>query len=166
MRTDECTKCGARAKVVRGHYEFTESGLPVVLENIDLVKCAKCGNVDPIIPKPTQLMATLAKAVIMKSHPLNGAELRFLRKHLGKNGEDFAKLLHVDKTFLSKWENDANPIGDQSDRLIRLIVAGLLEDFRKEEIVWTIKHLPDISDETSAEHIVVDPQKMSYRYVA
>ena len=45
-------------------------------------------------------------------------------------------------------------------------VYTLTKDFPKEEIAWTITHLPEISDETSSEHIVLDTQKMSYRYVA
>jgi len=36
-------------------------------------------------------------------------------------GEEFSKLLKIDKTTLSKWENNADPVGEQSDRLIRTI---------------------------------------------
>lgn len=167
MRTDECSNCGAPAEVVRADYDFSaEAGLTVVLEGIDVVQCKKCGNVDPIIPKLGPLMRVLAKALIEKRYPLTGPEVRFLRKHLGKSGDDFAKLLHVDRTVLSRWENGANAIGDQSDRLIRLIAAGKIETFKKDEIAWTIDHFLEISDENGPSSLVIDPQRMSYRYVA
>ena len=111
-------------------------------------------------------MSTLARAVISKPYRLNGAEVRFLRKHLGKTGEDFSKLLHVTKSTLSKWETGDLPVGDQSDHLIRLITAGLIDNFNKQDIIGAITHLPDIKAETSSKSILVDPQKMSYRYAA
>ena len=70
-RTEEgirCSNCGAGARVVRGTYRFTESGLEnVKLRGIDLIKCPKCKNVDPIIGRLNDLMRLLAVAVIAKT---------------------------------------------------------------------------------------------------
>ena len=132
VKTEECTNCGAQGEMVRGSYEFNESGLPVVLEHVELVRCAECGNVDAIIPRAGPLLDLLALAVISKTYRLNGKDVRFLRSHLGKGGEDFAGLLHVDKTVLSKWENNAIPVGEQSDRLIRLIAMNLTQSKNKD----------------------------------
>jgi DNA-binding transcriptional regulator YiaG len=161
-----CSACGEKVRITHDDYVWNDVDLPVILEDIELLQCVTCGNVDPVIPKLGPLMRTLAKAVIEKPYPLRGGEVRFLRKHLAKTGEEFAKLLHVDKTAISKWENDATPIGDQSDRLIRLIAAGLIENFKKADVAWTITHFPDISDDTSSKRISIDPQNMSYRYDA
>lgn len=50
MKKTECGKCGADAKIVRGDYEFRETGLrDLVLLDIQLIQCGKCGNVDPIL---------------------------------------------------------------------------------------------------------------------
>ena len=70
------------------------------------------------------LMRALALAVIRKPYRLRGEEVRFLRKFLRMTGEELPRLLHVDKTTLSKWEHSEDPVGDQSDRLLRLIALG------------------------------------------
>lgn len=127
MRREECTNCGMEAPVVRGNCRFDQIGLRVQLERIDLVKCPNCGNVDPIIPNLDGLMDSLALAVIGKPYSLCGKEVRFLRKYMGKSQEEFAKLIPVDSTTLSKWENDQQEIGPQSDKLIRLLVLNLSE---------------------------------------
>jgi DNA-binding transcriptional regulator YiaG len=46
-----------------------------------------------------------------------GEEVRFLRKSLGWSGSDFAKHMGVAEETVSRWENDAAPIGPQADRL-------------------------------------------------
>jgi hypothetical protein len=98
--------------MVRGDYEFKESGLrDVVLLDIELVKCGECGNVDPVLFRLEELMHLVAVAVLQKQYRLEGEELRFLRKHSELTQEEFAKLLHVDKTTLSKWENDRTASG-------------------------------------------------------
>jgi DNA-binding transcriptional regulator YiaG len=125
MRKEECTNCGNTAPVIRGNYRFDEIGLPVQLERIDLVKCPNCGNVDPIIPDLDGLMDCLALGVIFKREKLNGKEIRFLRKYLGKNQEEFASLVPTDATTLSKWENDLQAQGLKSDRLLRLLILNV-----------------------------------------
>ena len=52
-----------------------------------------------------------------------GEEVRFLRKSLGWSGADFARHMGVAEETVSRWENDATPIGPQADRLLRLMVA-------------------------------------------
>ena len=124
VKTEECGNCGAEAAVVRGAYAMKESGLKnVVLHGIDLVRCEQCGNVDPIIPRLNDLMRTLALAVITKPYRLLGNEVRFLRKFLGMTQDELSRWIHVDKTTLSKWENDEDPVGEQSDLLIRALAV-------------------------------------------
>lgn len=126
-----CSSCGSPARVVRGGYRFQESGLPhVLLVNIDIIQCTACGNEDPIIPHLNELMSVLALAVIKKPCPLNGQEVRFLRKYLKMTGEQFARHLGMTKFHVSKLENDADPIGPQSDRLIRAITVCLGADLK------------------------------------
>jgi len=163
--TMTCSNCGAKAEVVRGEYNFKDSGLPVVLEGIEFVKCGACGNVDPIIPKLSKIMRLIALAVIRKPYRLTGAEVRFLRKFLHMNGADFSALLKVDKTTLSKWENDAIEIGGQTDRLIRTIVLGLADGLQG-ELKEVIEQFTTISDEIRPLKIRMNTAKMSYEYAA
>lgn len=121
-KTDKCTRCGADAPIIRGTYHLRESALKnVVLQGIEIVRCRECGNEDPIIPRFNDMMRTLALAVIGKPYRLVGEEVRWLRKFLGLTQDELARLIHVDKTTLSKWENDEDPIGAQSDLLLRAI---------------------------------------------
>ena len=132
MNTIECSDCGSNTQIVHGCYEFKESGLSsVVLHGIEIVHCKKCGNDDPIIPNLSDLMRFLAVEVLGKPERLAGEEIRFLRKYLRMTGEEFSRLLDVDKTTLSKWENDADKVGEQSDRLIRIMALIMGEGLRE-----------------------------------
>lgn len=129
-----CSNCGQPAKKQRGDFPLIEQeGLQVRLYDADLIVFDACGNVDPIIPRMNDLMRAISAAIISKPYRITGAETRFLRKYLGMTGEQFSRLLHVDKTTLSKWENDEDPIGQQSDLLVRSYV--LLRDQKLRRLV-------------------------------
>ena len=132
MSMDVCSNCGAAAPMIRGDYDFRESGLDyVVLNNIEQVRCESCGNIDPFIRNPKRLLERLIVGVASKPGRLEGQDVRFIRKQLKMTQEAFGRLFHVDKTTVSKWENDADAIGEQSDLLIRS-VAITLSDVSKD----------------------------------
>jgi YgiT-type zinc finger domain-containing protein len=164
MKKAECSNCGAEARVVRGDYEFKESGLrDVVLLDIELVKCGKCGNVDPILFQVDDVMNLIAVAILQKPYRLLGEELRFLRKHVDLPQEEFAKLLHVDKTTLSKWENNEDPIGIQSDLWARTVVMS--RDKRLEKRAADhIRTFGKMANKQKRVRVEVDTQKHEYEY--
>ena len=164
----ECSNCGKDAKVVRGSYEFKECGLSnVTLQGIELIRCKHCENEDPIIPRVNDLMRYLAVAVICKPYQLRGEDVRFLRKHLRMTGAEFAHLMDVDKTTLSKWENNDDIIGSQSDRLIRVTVLALGEGLEEklDQLIRTV--FPNIRRSKRAPRvgIEINPQSLSHTYV-
>jgi transcriptional regulator with XRE-family HTH domain len=108
-------------------------------------------------------MRVIALAVIHMPYRLRGEEVRFLRHYLRMNGEEFSGLLHIDKTTLSKWENDDDRIGDQSDRLVRL-VALALGDGLKEQLEEVVRQFPKIQSTSRKISIRLDPRKLSYQY--
>ena len=117
-----CRECGSKATVVRKDYRFLESGLSnVLLKDIEVVACPKCKSVSPRIPQHDDLMRTIAVALIDKPSELAGGEVRFLRKYLGVGSEQFARMLGVDRSHLSRVENGALAIGRQTDRLVRVL---------------------------------------------
>lgn len=121
----KCSNCEEPAKIVHGNYKFKESGLDnVILCGIELIKCEGCGNEDPIIPALDDLFRTIALALVTKPYGLAGEEVRFLRKYMSLTGDEFSRMLHVDKTTLSKWENNDDPVGPQSDLAIRMMVMS------------------------------------------
>lgn len=164
FKTMPCSNCGAIAKVVRGDYPFKESALRnVVLLGIGLVKCDKCGNIDPIIPRVSVLMRTLALAVISQPYRLRGDQVCFLRKFLGKSGKEFCELLGINKATLSKWENGEDPVGASSDRLIRLVALGLGEGLH-EPIKPLLDRFAEIKNISRRPKIEIDTSNMSYQY--
>lgn len=158
-----CSNCGAKARVSRGDYRFLESGLKnVLLQDIDVLKCPKCENVDPIIPRANDLMRLLAIAVAGKPYRLTGDEVRFLRKYLRMTGDDFCRLIHVDRATLSKWENNDDQISHVSDRLVRSVTLGLGEGL-KEKIEEIMRNFPEIQELRDVQ-IDMNPDTMSYEY--
>jgi DNA-binding transcriptional regulator YiaG len=121
-----CSNCGSEARVRIGVYPFNESGLTgVTLKGIELIECEACQNVDPIIPDVNDLMRALAWHLTTQKYRLGGEDVRFLRKYLKMTGVEFARLLGADKSTLSKWENNEDPIGTANERLIRSVVLTL-----------------------------------------
>lgn len=161
-----CSDCGSEVRVEKGTYRFRESGLDnVVLKEIEIVKCPACGNEDPVIPNLDGLLRVLAVAIVTNRFPLTGAEVRYLRKYLGMSGEQFARILHTDKSTLSKWETGAVNIGSKSDLLIRAVALNLGRGLRDdaEQITRDFEH---IDEESTAppKRIEVDSETLEYEY--
>jgi YgiT-type zinc finger domain-containing protein len=162
----QCSDCGKEARVERGTYRFRESGLDnVVLKGIEIVKCPACGNEEPIIPNLDGLLRVLSVAIVTNRFPLAGAEVRYLRKYLEMSGEQFARILHTDKSTLSKWETGAVNIGSKSDLLIRAVALNLGRGLRDnaEQITRDFEH---IDEESTAppNRIEVDSETLVYEY--
>jgi putative zinc finger/helix-turn-helix YgiT family protein len=167
MKTNvRCSDCGGEATVKKGTYRFAECGVDnVVLKGIELIECPACGNVDPVIPSMTELFRVIAMAMIAKPQPLTGAEVRYLRKYAGMNGEQFARMLHTDKTTLSKWENGAINIGSKTDLLIRAIALQIGPGL-KDEAERLIRNFEAINEDTAEQphRLEVDSETLQYEY--
>jgi len=162
----ECSDCGKEARVERGTYRFRESGLDnVVLKEIEIIKCPACGNEDPIIPNLDGLLRVLAVALVTSRLPLSGAEVRYLRKYLEMSGEQFARILHTDKSTLSKWETGAVNMGSKSDLLIRAVALNLGRGLR-DEAEQVTRNFEYIDEESTAppKRIEVDSETLEYEY--
>jgi putative zinc finger/helix-turn-helix YgiT family protein len=110
-------------------YHFVDSGLPnVYLAGIKYRVCLKCGKQSAEIPAVKQLLAVIARAVVESESPLTGAEIRFLRKRIGKKASDFAKIIGVTPEQVSRWENEHNPPEQSADKLIRVFYCLLSGD--------------------------------------
>jgi putative zinc finger/helix-turn-helix YgiT family protein len=147
-QAQECTNCGEPVVSEVRNYRYSESGLPnVVLQGVAVADCPKCGESDVSIPRLAKIHRAIARALANSPVRLTGPELRFLRKHLGLNGEELGQYLHTDKTKISKWETGEDRIGPATDRLIRLLVTALDEELRP-QVGAVAAHLPQISDES------------------
>jgi len=164
MKSVECNACGAKAAVVRGSYRFTECGLRnVKLQGVEIARCPECGDEQVIIPRLDELMRTLVFAVISQPYRLQGEDVRFLRKYLKMTQTEFASYLDIDKTNLSKWENNEDKIGEQSDRLIRSIALAL-GDGLKDRIEDIVRLFPNIHKSKRRPGLEYDAQGNSVSY--
>ncbi|MCI0486133.1 MAG: type II toxin-antitoxin system MqsA family antitoxin [Blastocatellia bacterium] len=126
----KCDLCGKATTIKKGQtYHYIESGLDnVYLENIEVRVCKSCNAICPRIPKINQLHDTIARATTLQPYPLSGKDIRFLRQHMGLKAREWAALLRIDVTTLSRWESGEQKIGPQSDSLIRLLYIRLMEE--------------------------------------
>lgn len=123
--TDEakCTECGEEMVSTREDRAYSQ--LPgVLLREVEVLRCPKCGESEVVIPKPNQLGDLLARHLIEKHDRLVGAEVRFLRVHLGLISAELARRMGVSPETVSRWENGKDTMGPVADRLLRLMVAG------------------------------------------
>lgn len=163
-RPVECNACGAAAHVARGSYAFTECGLKnVTLQGVEIIQCPHCGEEQVVIPHLDELMRTLAFAVISQPYRLQGEDVRFLRKYLKMTQAEFASYLDIDKTNLSKWENNQDKIGEQSDRLMRSITIAL-GDGLKERIEEVVRSFPHIHKSKRRRRLECDTESLAVNY--
>ncbi|MBW2258619.1 MAG: helix-turn-helix domain-containing protein [Deltaproteobacteria bacterium] len=103
----------------------------VLLINVPIWTCANCGEKEVGIPKMNQLQEVLAHAVANKPGHLSTAEIRFLRKHLGWSGRDFAAAFDVTPETVSRWENGERNMSATAERLLRMCATRLepLKDY-------------------------------------
>jgi len=165
MKTELCCSCGESANVIKRNHRFDDMGLPVDLLNIEVIECSHCGAIDPIIPNMDGLMKVLAIALICNPCKLNGAEIRYLRKYVGKSAREFSRYLNVDHTHLSKLENDRYEITPRLDKLVRLIVSSMDPEIAA-GAKGLVELMPNIEDccQDQKQEIQIDPATQTYQY--
>jgi transcriptional regulator with XRE-family HTH domain len=149
-----CT-CGAKTKIKKvALYHYRECGLPnVYLAGIDVASCKECSERFPVIPSILGLYEKIAEAVALKPQTLVGIEVKFLRKQLGLTAVQWASYLKTDKATVSRWENDHNPIGRQSDALVRYLYFRLLEEKDNKHIYENISNRITSAENRSDEEL-------------
>lgn len=124
----KCFECNTETTSLKGRHHYKESGLNnIYLEGIDTFTCPSCGESFSSIPAMPKLHSLIGDVLTKKKGRLAGKEIRFLRKNARISAKDFAKLISIDNTTLSKWENDSQRISKQNDKLIRLVYRGLMD---------------------------------------
>ncbi len=122
---------------------FNQIGFP-----IKLINCPHILVEGELVPDVNyeQLEELMFRVLPLKPTRITGAELKFIRHHLGKTQEQFSKWVEdsVDASSISKWEaQDLEPTGmlDSMERSIRmqLIVHALKRQRRTTVPVDVIK---------------------------
>jgi transcriptional regulator with XRE-family HTH domain len=82
--------------------------------------------------------------LLRKKTILSGEEARYLRKWVGYSATELAETTGYSKSIISRWENEKQNIGKESDRLLRLVVfAKMLENAVGQTISVDGKGLPN-----------------------
>ena len=167
-RSPEC--CDSSLVRQEGNYHYLESGVPnVYLENVEWYECEECGRSEAIIPRIGQLHRCIAWRIICKPDLLAGPEIRFLRKMLRISQSDFADVLNVHQTQLSRWENNKRKVRARpTDHLIRFLYVVLKRDEFTEELHREIRRFADrlamlkrAAHGAERDTIVIDPSHCS-----
>lgn len=110
---------------------FEGFGFPIKLINVPMKKMAGEWVFDINLGK---LELTVLYCLLRKRAPLNGDELKFIRKFLNLNTTEFGKLFGVSHVAVVKWERRQTRINISTDICIRLYMFDHLKakdkDFR------------------------------------
>lgn len=132
MENRRCESCGAPliSKTI-GTYQDELLGIEKVLllNSVENLACPHCPGVSyNLVPDIPGLIAAAAVARITISGKLTGKDIRFLRKAISLTSKELANRLGVTEEAVSRWENDKQPIGPASEKLLRLFVGFQLRD--------------------------------------
>lgn len=134
-----CPKCKSSMRTETRDHEYRESGLPgVTLEGIEVEVCEACGHELVTIPAMGQLHRALAQFILDADYTLNGAEIRFLRKHLGLGTDDLAARFGVTEAQVDRWESGDDWMTPEQEAKLRASVAN--KEFREEYVLTRPPH--------------------------
>lgn len=116
----KCTECGGDlGPAVPGEWPYRS--LPgTTLVGIPIRTCESCGDQVVSIPRIEELDRVLAKAVAERPGRLSGPEIRFLRRHLGWSGADFAGFFRTSPATVSRWETGKQNMDARAEQLLRV----------------------------------------------
>ena len=133
----KCLECGHETTSKIADHKYDECGVSnIILKEIEIIECTNCSEREIVIPDIYDLHNAIATTISSTTSKLNGEEIRFLRSHLGFSSSDFAKAIGVNPSVVSRWENDRDQIGKQSEKLLRLMVltnSKPFTDYKKME---------------------------------
>lgn len=108
------------------NYHYTECGLNNVY--IDGIVPFLDDDGDEIvhIKSINVLHATIALGIISHEKSMSGAELRFLRSEMGMTQAELAKVIHVDKQTVGRWEREETTLDGTPETVIRQLAIERL----------------------------------------
>lgn len=131
----KCSTCGSEMSApTRTDGVRYPCGLRDVRLNGVLVhSCPGCGEKEVDVPNIAGLHRCLAEAVGTKPGRLAPDEIRFLRKHLGWSGADFARRFRTTPQTVTRWEKGEIKMKTQAELLLR-VLAQALEPVREHPV--------------------------------
>lgn len=125
MTNNACSSCGAElgapTRETRPYHSLPDTWLV----GVEVYRCPSCGEEETVIPRIEELGRVLTWAVASRPGRLTGDEIRFLRKHLGWSGADFARSFSVDPATVSRWEAGKQQMDLRAEQLLRTAATRL-----------------------------------------
>ena len=119
------------AKILDTYDATPHIGLRTVVRGAAFERTDEAGEQTIELPKPRELRAAAAIVRCLMPIKLRGWEIKAMRKIMNLTLADLAKKLdeRTAAETISRWENEAQPMGGYAERLLRLLVC---EDLQKE----------------------------------
>lgn len=109
------------------NHPYREAGLDrVILRDIDVTRCSRCGRYRLDIRRRDALHRVIAEFLVSKTARLTGPEIRYLRRCVGCSETDLARRIGVTIGTVSRWEHGATGMRLPADRFLRTLVAAEL----------------------------------------
>ena len=121
---------------------YTALGFPIIIIN---PKYTQFRGEKILDVNPKKLMREAFKAVLKKKARLSGAEIKFLRTYLKLTQQEFADLVEIDRTSVTKWEakkHSFTGMDHHTEAYLRACCAsrfGLTSSFSEESITQSVK---------------------------
>lgn len=168
---DHCVHCGHTLLKTRIHHRYVESGLSfVILANCIALKCTNCKDEMPVLPNADSLILSVVENIVRQPFRLHHEAVRYLRRAMGFNMEEFAVLLGTTRVEVSRWENGRTRISGLTDLRLRREVVDKLLPPRSDRalLLEEIAHVMTKKYDARAKQkdIVIDAGPFYGRYVA
>lgn len=142
-----CINCDG--KMTCGRQNIPYRSLPgTTLLDIEVWTCPECQQQEYSIPALNELEQVLVRVVCEQAGRLAPEQIRFLRKHLGWSGVHFAKHFGVSPETVSRWENGAQLMSTQADRLLRVCATRLepIDDYGQLEALLDLVGSEEVAE--------------------
>ena len=143
-------------------FHYTASGL----ENVYLrggYKIDEDGNL--FIQNINGLHDAIGRSLIMKSAPLSGPEIRYIRHHLDLSQKTMGRLLGVDYQSVLGWEKEKRPISPPADRLLRAYYYSFLHP-QDHKLPDLLRDLSELDAKEAQKKILLEENKNGWAVAA
>lgn len=124
-------ECGGRLRpAILRNYDFSAyAGMPVRLEAVPGLRCAKCGGETLEGGAINLLLKIIVVEIAKKTERLTPDEAKFLRRVLMGTQQELATRMGLARETVAKWECGEQTISPQNDLILRIfLLAPLLRE--------------------------------------
>jgi HTH-type transcriptional regulator / antitoxin MqsA len=131
----ECPICGASqsVEVRQERFEASYNKIPVVLDSVELFRCASCGEEFFSKEQQREVSKRVKEAARQQLGALQPERIVAIRKKLGLSQEELEELLDLGPKVVTRWENGRVVPGRATTYLLRLMekMPQIVEELRK-----------------------------------